>query len=231
MAIACPSRAQGYPTVLSFAVFDADGFRVLVAAGAISAGDGERLQVFLASAGRVDEVWLDSGGGDAAEGPRIGRVIRRARLGTRVPAGFECHSSCTLAFLGGVVRNIEPGGAYGVHTFYNRRLLDNLISVQRENRSDPDEADREMRRYLHEREQGNALLAAEWQQYVQEMGISRSFLTQQVLTQQSMNFLTEEDVRQLRSENVDESTILARRSTIRCLDRATLLRYNVINVD
>lgn len=226
----CPARQHGYPNTLSFAVFQTSGLRILVMAGGISYGDDVRLSSFLRGAGRIDEVWMDSPGGDASVGPKIGRIIRHANLATRVPAGFQCHSSCTLAFLGGVVRNIEPGGAYGVHTFYNRNALSDILEVLTSNEP-PAERERKLREQLHQREQRNALLAAEWQVYIQEMGISRRFLVEQVIPQQSMNFATLEQIRQWQNQGATQEQIERRISTIRCLDRQTLVEYNVVNVE
>lgn len=235
LASGCPSREAPFPSVLSFAVYPVDGYRILVVAGGIDVGDADRLQSFLRTAGRVDEVWLDSPGGAAAEGPLIGRVLRRARLATRVPAGFECHSSCTFAFLGGVVRNVDPGGAYGVHTFYVDSLINSLFDIMDEGlageTTNPGVTERRISEFLHSQEQRSALLAADLQIYAQEMGVARSFMRDQVFSQQSLSYLTADDIEELRLNLTSEDEIRKKRTTLKCLDRATLLRYNVVNVE
>jgi len=79
-----------------------------------STGDSGRLAAIL-SARRYDEVWLASGGGVLEEGLAIGEVLRRFQMTVRVPPNRECVSSCTVAFLGGVFRFIDPGASYQVH--------------------------------------------------------------------------------------------------------------------
>jgi hypothetical protein len=80
----------------------------------VSAGDADRLAVAL-RAGRYAEVWLNSGGGDSREGPRIGQVLRNFGMAVRVREGHLCASACTVAFLGGVIRTVDPGASYLVH--------------------------------------------------------------------------------------------------------------------
>jgi len=87
---------------------------VVLAKGGVEEGDAQRLQRLL-QANRVDEVWLDSPGGDSNEGQRIGHVLRRNGMAVRIRSGHSCASACTVAFLGGVLRTIEPDGEYHVH--------------------------------------------------------------------------------------------------------------------
>ena len=75
-------------------------------------GDSDRLARLLRDG---DEVWLDSGGGDLNEGILIGELLRRRQATARVPTQASCISSCTVAFLGGVFRYVDPGGSYEVH--------------------------------------------------------------------------------------------------------------------
>ncbi len=78
-----------------------------------SKGDGARLAFVLNT--RYDEVWLASGGGNLDEGIAVGEVLRRAQATVRVPSGYRCVSSCTVAFLGGVFRYVDPDATYQVH--------------------------------------------------------------------------------------------------------------------
>lgn len=89
---------------------------------------------------------FNSPGGSVAAGLAVGRMIRKRGLwtevGSRIPLALGatptlnpgefpflqrptgqpfpgyCYSSCTLAFLGGVVRTVSPTSDYGVHRFY-----------------------------------------------------------------------------------------------------------------
>lgn len=93
-----------------------NGTRILIAAGVIGPNEGARLAQAL-DAHRPEEVWLHSPGGNARAGPAMGRELRRRHLLVRVPQNAVCFSSCSLAFLGGEVRLVDPGGFYGVHVF------------------------------------------------------------------------------------------------------------------
>lgn len=80
-------------------------------------------------------IYLNSLGGDLGAGMEVGKVIREAHLNTgvarntrdpaqantidldaysRVYPGY-CVSACSLAFLGGVAREVKPGATYAVH--------------------------------------------------------------------------------------------------------------------
>ncbi len=63
------------------------------------------------------EVWLYSGGGNLAEGVKVGEVMRRHRTFVVVPDGSRCISACTVAFLGGVLRDVQQKGTYEVHAY------------------------------------------------------------------------------------------------------------------
>lgn len=80
-------------------------------------------------------IYLNSLGGDLGAGMEVGRIIRETHLNTgvarnrrdpdsantidldaysRVYPGY-CVSACSLAFLGGVAREVKPGSTYAVH--------------------------------------------------------------------------------------------------------------------
>ena len=80
-------------------------------------------------------IYLNSLGGDLGAGMQVGKIIREAHLNTgvarnardpaeantidldaysRVYPGY-CVSACSLAFLGGVSREVRPGSTYAVH--------------------------------------------------------------------------------------------------------------------
>lgn len=102
---------------LEFQLRQEDTKQILLLQNAFVTGDSERFGEALRRAGRVDEIWLHSQGGSVIEGMEIGRRIRAAQLATRVPRGAKCASICAFAFLGGVLRQIDPGGAFIVHMF------------------------------------------------------------------------------------------------------------------
>lgn len=62
------------------------------------------------------EVWLLSGGGDVDAGIEMARVFRAHGTHVRVPERFVCVSSCTLMFMGGVLRTIDMGAQFRVHS-------------------------------------------------------------------------------------------------------------------
>jgi hypothetical protein len=79
-----------------------------------SAGDGVRIRQALGRAA-YDEVWLISHGGRLLEGIEVGNALREYQATVRVPAGYQCVSACTVAFLGGLFRIVDDGASYEVH--------------------------------------------------------------------------------------------------------------------
>lgn len=64
--------------------------------------------------GKRIRVELNSDGGSAVGGIRLGYFIRERGFDTLVPAGAACHSACSMAFIGGVSRGVS--GLYGIHS-------------------------------------------------------------------------------------------------------------------
>ena len=58
-------------------------------------------------------VSLYSDGGSVVGGIELGSFIRQSGFDTIVRADAECHSACTIAFLGGISRTVI--GTYGIH--------------------------------------------------------------------------------------------------------------------
>lgn len=81
-----------------------------------SSGDSARLERVLSQRG-FQEVLLVSGGGNLDEGVKVGEVLRRHGAAVRVPSGHACVSACTVAFLGGVIRTVDPDATYEVHAY------------------------------------------------------------------------------------------------------------------
>lgn len=100
------------------------------AEGPVVADDAERLLALIekpkgatGSLDIVDRVFshgtrirvrLNSNGGSAVGGIRLGIFMRERGFDTVVPAGAECHSACSMAFIGGVSRSVS--GIYGIHS-------------------------------------------------------------------------------------------------------------------
>ncbi len=94
-----------------------EGKNVVLVQGKFEEGDAAKFKNALSRVGNIDEIWFNSPGGVLSEGLDIGRYIRSRKLATKIPKDAICASTCTFAFLGGVLREIEPGAKYGVHMF------------------------------------------------------------------------------------------------------------------
>jgi hypothetical protein len=78
--------------------------------------DNEPLNAFsnaVVSSG-ARRIVFNSPGGNVGSALRLGRMIRAAGLDTLQVRQLQCASACSLAFLGGVHRDAEPG-SIGVH--------------------------------------------------------------------------------------------------------------------
>lgn len=93
---------------------------VLRIAGSIDIGASARFAQEIAQRGEyVRVVALNSPGGSLADSLAMSALIRERELGTVVPKGAICASSCPLVMAGGVSRGVEEGAAVGLHQFYN----------------------------------------------------------------------------------------------------------------
>lgn len=193
---------------MSFKVEERDGLRVLIADGGVDIGAAARLEQALARNAPIDEIWIRSPGGNAAEGNKLGRLIRKASVPTRVPAGWWCISACNFMFFGGPIRTIDAGGVFAVHMFTTVNSDAYRERIERQRRSTKAES---MLRELALREQDAALVASEDNDFLIRMGISRKLLTE-VMYQQ-------------RADALDPNNT----STIRCLTRQEMTGYNVTN--
>jgi hypothetical protein len=97
-------------------------------------------------------VWLNSRGGDVAAAMEIGRIIRSVDGWTHIPSGDRCYSSCALIFIAGVVRTNV--GELGLHRPY-------FASAPLSR----DQIEKQM-----------PIMRAAVRKYVEEMGITESFL-------------------------------------------------------
>jgi hypothetical protein len=192
----------GFPTNMEYLFRqNANGKRILFVAGGISAGESQRLANAIKANRPIDEVWLHSPGGSAIEGFKMGRVLRRAGLATRIPQQFSCMSACASAFLGGAVRLVDPGGQYGVHMFSAAGATARVDELATRMQGGRDAA----RRVYREMEQTSAVFAAEQSKYIVEMGVSLRLNDLMVLTEaQDMRCLTQDELHRLNVVNLIE---------------------------
>lgn len=181
-AAPCPSPPDsiwaGTSSPMTYSLRDDAGHRVLLAKGAIGTDEHRKLESAIAKAGRIDEIWFYSPGGSSAAGMEMGRVIKRRGLATRVPRGAVCFSACSMAFLGGVLRSVDPGGFYGVHmwTAWKKNQVSKLlgaITERLENKSYPyDALVAEVTELIQSIERDNAQYARKRADYLLEMSVS-----------------------------------------------------------
>lgn len=185
---------------------DSGGGKVLVAEGMVDEAVPARLQAALdaaAAAGTpIEEIWLRSPGGDAVAGNAAGRLIRKAGIPTRIPAGWACFSACNFIFMGGPIRAIEPGGQFVVHMFTFTADRDTISR----------EAKKDAVGLIGDIEQGSALLATDDNDFLIRMGVSRKLLTDVMYAQKAV------------------ATGEGPTATRRCLTQAEVFRYNVANL-
>ena len=184
------------------------GHRVMKFSGAIVPGAAEKLERALEQGEPVDEIWIGSSGGDAAEGLKIGKLIRSMGVPTRVPAGWGCASACNFAFMGGAIRMVDRDAAFAVHMFTITSSVDYQAFVD-VTRKGADAAP--TLNNIARREQASALLASEENDFIIRMGVSRRLLSEVMYQQKADAF-----------QGADKSTL-------RCLTGEEMQRYNVVN--
>jgi hypothetical protein len=92
----------------------------------------ERAGRNIARSNRRPLVSFNSGGGSVDAGVELGILIRQLGFDTIVSAGTECHSSCTMAFLGGVSRTVI--GKYAIHAMaINEEVVKAQGGITKEN--------------------------------------------------------------------------------------------------
>ncbi len=202
----CP-ESPGWATYpqMRFTLDTSRGGRVLRAEGVIDDGAATRLAEALTANAPVEEIWFSSPGGNAAIGNEGGRLIRKAMIPTRVPAGAACFSACNFLFMGGPIRSVDAGGLFIVHMFThtaNRALIDVEVS----------KGANATVGLIGEIEQSSAILATEDNDFLIRMGVSRKLLSDVMYQQKAVE-----------TEGQD-------RSTRRCLTAEELKRYNVVNL-
>lgn len=200
----CPAAPDFGPSLpMTVTPADRNGVHVLIAEGKIDSSLPARLRKAIEADERVEEIWIRSGGGDAAAGNAAGKVIRSfPGMLTRIPAGWACFSACNFLFMGGDRRVVEPGGVFMVHMFTHtgqRDVIQETIA----------EGTNATAGLIGEIEQSSALLASDDNDFLIRMGVSRKLLTEVMYRQQAVKS----------AENP---------STRYCLSADEVRRYNVM---
>ena len=181
-----------------------NGQRVLRAEGMIDEDVPAKLLEAITVNSPIDEIWIRSPGGHARSGNEAGRLIRKAGIPTRIPAGWACFSACNFMFMGGPIRFIDPGGLFVVHMFTHLGDKDAI-------RAEIDQGTDKTIGLIGEVEQDSALLASEDNDFLIRMGISRKLLTDVMYQQKAV------------------ADAAGDKSTRRCLTRDETMKYNVAN--
>ncbi|MEO8547582.1 MAG: hypothetical protein ABI422_04370 [Sphingomicrobium sp.] len=189
---------------MRFTFEQANGARVLRAEGAIDEDVPARLQAALTENAPIDEIWIRSPGGHARAGNEAGRLIRKASIPTRIPAGWACFSACNFMFMGGPIRFVDAGGIFAVHMFTH---LGDKDAIRAEIAGGTDKA----MGLIGDVEQDSALLASEDNDFLIKMGVSRKLLTDVMYRQKAV------------ADGAGD------KSTRRCLTHDETLKYNVAN--
>ena len=188
---------------MRFTFEEANGLRVLRAEGSLDEDVPARLQAALAEHPQIDEIWIRSPGGHARAGNEAGKIIRKAGIPTRIPAGWACFSACNFMFMGGPIRFVDSGGQFVVHMFTH---LGDKEAIRAEIAQGTDKAIG----LIGDVEQDSALLASEDNDFLIRMGVSRKLLTDVMYKQKAI------------ADAGDKSTR-------RCLTRDETMKYNVAN--
>lgn len=91
----------------------------IIVKGTIEQGDTVAFLNALNSKDRPVTVWLESPGGNAAEGLAMARMIKTLGLNTYVHSEGKCDSICSIMFLSGKRKMAAIDGKIGVHTAYD----------------------------------------------------------------------------------------------------------------
>ena len=68
---------------------------------------------------RVVTVWLESSGGNVAEGLAMARIIKALKLNTYVHTDGKCDSICSIMFLSGKRKMATESSRIGIHAAYD----------------------------------------------------------------------------------------------------------------
>lgn len=119
-------KMQEVPDEMSFTFRQIGNDRVLIASGGVDQNAAANLDRAIKTYAPIHEIWFNSPGGSSYQGVLMGDIIRNHGASTRVLRGDGCASACSTAFLGGVMREVEPGAVYGVH-IYSRSISGTVV--------------------------------------------------------------------------------------------------------
>jgi hypothetical protein len=151
--------------------------RIMTFQGPIGLPDVERMAIALAAESEIREIWFDSMGGNLEAGIRIGEAIRLYRIATRIRPNSSCASACAFAFMGGIIRSIDPGGRIGIHMASGANSAEYIQAVRNvlQDSRIADIEDR-VRAVIRINEQYSAKAARRQARYLAEMGVSLRLL-------------------------------------------------------
>lgn len=181
-------KMQGGPSTMSITFYKNGNDRVLIANGEVDQNAAARLAEGIRQYGPIHEVWFNSPGGSSHQGVLMGEMIREHGASTRVLRGDGCASACSTAFLGGVMRKVEPGAVYGIH-IYSRPLNSYGPASQ-------DEQNALVQREVREATQRSF--------YVGKMGVGKLWLDLWSATNPGcMTFMSQAEMRKAFVNNID----------------------------
>ncbi|HVY89781.1 MAG TPA: hypothetical protein VG942_12985 [Hyphomonadaceae bacterium] len=191
---------QAAPKNMTFTLRQVGNDRVLLANGGIDDNAADRLKTALRNYSPVNEVWFNSPGGNSFVGVQMGDILRQNMVTTRVKAGSGCASACSTAFLGGMMRRVEPGAAYGVHMF-TTEISDGTAKAI----SDQSKGGKSSSQQMYNDIQWlGAKGATERLQYVQRMGVSTHWLDVWSSTRPGcMTFLSQDEMHRFFVNNIE----------------------------
>ncbi len=209
----CPPMATmrtGLANTLQYRLEPHDGRRILIADGGIGLFTAQTLEAALKANAPVDELWLNSPGGIAAEGVAAGKLVHKLGIPTRIPDTAWCASACMFIFLGGSIRQVDPQGVFAVHMFTEVKDDPRLAEAIRD--SYRNGGVERLTATIARIEQDAAEISSAQNDFLIRMGVSRRLLTDFTYRQKSV-----------RNDSVDTSTL-------RCLSQAEMRDLNVINI-
>lgn len=175
---------------------------VLLLSGTFEQGDPSRVLEALTRE-PIMEVQLDSPGGSMRAGLDVGLTLRANQVATRVAGGRECASACFFAFLGGVLRSVDPGARLGVHMHSaagNEAYVQQLRRILGERRLSVDDR---IRLIVLLNEQMSARAAGMIAAYVVRMGVAIEVFDPLFATPHfDIHWLTEQEMRRFNVVNV-----------------------------
>jgi hypothetical protein len=92
--------------------------------GDIELGDFDKFSAKLGATPDAKIVSLNSRGGRARDAYQIGILLRIWEMGTIVPAGQTCGSSCVVIWAAGIWRELAPGASLYMHCHFNANVKD-----------------------------------------------------------------------------------------------------------